>query len=508
MIYEAMTNYGMVRGVQSVAESIVEFRGVPYAAAPVGEYRWREPMPPLPWKGVRECSQYGPIAVQTKRAEDNFYRKEFYEHRFHAYPPLMSEDCLYLNIWTPAKTPEDKLPVFVWIHGGAYTQGYSHESRSNGEVMASQGIVVVSINYRLNIFGFFGHPGLAAEQGGHCGNYATLDQAAAIGWIRENIAAFGGDPDRITIAGQSAGSFAVQALSVIPQTKGMVRRGIMQSGAFALTGQTGWFYKSQRFVEENGARFMEAAGKKSLAELRAMSTQELMDAYVAWVGAGNPDFNFPCEDGYVYHKNPLAAFAAGEAHIEALLAGATSRESMIMPWAPGVTKENYKEMVQKLDPEFAPMAEICVADDADAERVFNSWFAWYMNNGSLALCDFMDHVSHKKAYSYSFQREVPGSDQPGPFHSACIWYMFGNLHNCSRPFTEADFELEHHMNQYWANFTKTGDPNGEGLPLWEPYTHESRKTMILDADAYQMEDLSAARKDYYHLRDQLVKAAE
>lgn len=506
MMLYAETKYGVLKGVQSVVEDIVEYRGIPYAAPPVGQYRWREPQPLLPWKGVRECSQYGPACMQTERPQDNFYRKEFYDHRFHHYPPVWGEDCLYLNVWTPAKTAADKLPVLVWVHGGGFTQGYSHESRSNGEVMAANGIVVVSINYRLNIFGFFGHPELATEQNGHCGNYAILDQAAAINWVHENIAAFGGDPENITIAGQSAGSFSVEALSVIPQTKGKVRRTIMQSGALTPPDQFGWFYVPQEQVENNGLRFMEFAGKHSLEELRAMSTNELMSAYVKYVGEKNPDFNVCCEDHYVFLKNPADSFAAGEEHIEALLAGATSRETKIMPRIHGVTRENYREMVDKCLPaEYALMKQIETDSDADAEDTLSSWFAWYMNNGSLALCSMMDKAGGKKAFSYSFARNVPGEDDPGPFHSACIWYMFGNLHNCRRPFTQGDLDLEYRMNQYWANFVKNGDPNGSGLPKWDPCRAEDPKSIVLDVDAYQMEYCLGKKRGYDALYNRLME---
>lgn len=508
MLLQVNTKYGAVRGVPTDVEGLAIFRGVPYAAPPVGENRWRSPQPLEPWEGVRDCITYGHACVQPERGEGNFYGKEFYTHRFHKYPLDWSEDCLYLNIWTPARSAEDRLPVMIWIHGGGYTQGYSHETRSNGEVMASKGIVVVSINYRLNIFGFFGHPELAAEQGGHCGNYATMDQAAAINWVYENIAAFGGDPKKITVAGQSAGGFSVQSMAVTPLTKGKIRGAIMQSGALGSITEdgSGWFCKTQKQVEDNGISFMKFAGKQTLEQLRDMPTEELKQVYLSYVKNKNPDFNTICIDNYVYLKNPGDSFAKGEEHIETLLIGATSRESMIVPRVPGVTRENYKLIASRLpSPVFSLMAQYEVKDDAQADEHLNNWFSWFMNGNSIALCEHMDRVSHKKAYNYSFRREMPGSDHPGPFHSACIWYMFGNLHNARRPFTEEDFVLEENMVNYWANFIKTGDPNAEGLPVWKPYTHAEPKCMVLDVNAFYMEDATQVNPSFALLRNALVQ---
>ena len=496
MLYNVKTKYGLVRGVQTTVENIVEFRGIPYAKPPVGEYRWRPPEEPVPWVGVRECSQYGHASVQPNRAEGNFYLREFYQHRFHKYPLDWSEDCLYLNIWTPAETPADKLPVFVWIHGGGYTQGYSHESRSNGEVMASNGIVVVSINYRLNIWGFFGHPELAAEQGGSCGNYSAQDQAAAIKWIYENIAGFGGDPENITIAGQSAGGFSVQNMSVTPLTKGMVKKTIMQSGTIGGDDYE-WFFTSQDEVEKNGLNFQKFAGCANLAELRALSTDELFSFYLKYVAEGNPNFNTNCLDHKVFMKNPFESFAAGEEHVESVIAGATSTETQIMPFNSSLTKDNLKGFLAGVGPQLALMNEIEIQNDEDAVKIGNTWFAWYMNNASIALTDVMARHG-KKAYSYSFAREVPGKDNPGPFHSACIWYMFGNLHNVQRPFTEGDFELEYNMNQYWANFAKTDNPNAEGLPEWKPVEAGNPLSIVLDVDDFEMKDYFADKAPGYN----------
>lgn len=506
MLLQAHTKYGTVRGCATDVEDVAVFRGIPYAAPPVGENRWRAPQPLLPWDGVRDCCQYSPACFQSVYPPENFYRQEFYEHRFHRYPPDFSEDCLYLNIWTPAGSAEEKLPVMVWIHGGGYKQGYGSEPRSNGEVLAGKGVIVVSFNYRLNIFGFFGHPELAAEQDGHCGNYAIMDQIAALDWVRENIAAFGGDPDNITLFGHSSGSFSVQALSVIPMTKGKVRRAIMQSGALSNVGTYGWRFLSQQMLEDNGQAFMRFTKKVTLSQLRSMPAEELLQAYTCYVQGEGGDFCYPCLDGFVYKKHPADSFAKGEAHIESLIAGATLHETKARPVISNVTMENYKEIISQFPhPDFHLMTLAEVKTDAEAGHLANLMFAWYVNGGTLAMCEHMARVSHKRVYSYSFQRKLPGRDAPGMFHSACIWYAFGNLHNCRRPFTEADFKLEKTMVEYWTNFAKTGDPNSVDLPLWDPYTSQKPYSMILDVDAIHMADITLQEPSFALLRNKLVE---
>ena len=506
MLLNVNTKYGKLRGIPTASENIAEFRGIPYAQAPVGEWRWRAPRKPLPHAGEKDCSFYAPGCWQPERPKENFYRKEFYTHRFHRYPLNWSEDCLYLNVWTSAETENDRLPVLVWIHGGGYTHGYSHESRSNGEVLASGGLVVVSLNYRLSIFGFFAHPELAGEQQGHCGNYAIMDQAAALKWIRENIGAFGGDPDNITIYGQSAGSYSVQCLSVITQTKGLFRRSIMQSGTvLSLEHFTGRF-KSLKEAEDIGIRFMEFSGGKDLKELRKIPAEELMDLYIKFRRASGININTLCEDGYVFMDNPGRMFIKGDYHIEALIAGSTKWETKLLPPVRGVTKENYAEIVrEKISAENQLMAKIRVTDDEDASRTVSSSFAYNLLNTVPVLCGRLG-LDGKSGYWYNFQREVPGADKPGTFHSADIWYAFGNLYKRERPWTDDDYEIERLMNGYWVNFAKRGDPNGEGLPRWDPCTFENVKGMAFDKGKNAMTDLFSERdEDFDGLYRALVR---
>ncbi len=475
------TRYGKLRGIQTVVENVAEFRGVPYAQAPVGDWRWRAPREPLSWDGVRDSSRYAPGCWQPERPKGSFYREEFYTHRFHSYPLKWSEDCLYLNIWTPAKTPGDRLPVFVWIHGGGYTQGYSHEPRSNGEMQASNGLVVVSLNYRLNIFGFFAHPELAGEQGGHCGNYAILDQAAALKWIHENIEAFGGDPDNITICGQSAGSVFVQCLSVMEQTKGLFRRAIMQSGTLLSLQHFTRSYKSLEDAEKTGLLFADFAGKKNLKELREIPADKLLDLFSRFRSATGLIISAFCEDGAVFKENPGLTFMKGGYHIDSLIAGSTEWETKLMP------------VVQS------------------PSKAVSYPFAYNLLNTVPVLCGRLG-LDGKCGYWYNFQRKVPGKDDPGAFHSADIWYAFGNLHKRQRPWTDDDFELERLISRYWANFARNGDPNGEGLPRWDPCTLENVKGMAFDAGKNTMTDLFAEREEgfdglYQSLSAELKKTA-
>ena len=221
MLLTVNTKYGTVQGVACDAKGVAAYKGIPYAKPPIGDLRWQAPQKPDSWEGVRLCDTFGSPCMQTLRPEGNFYRTEFYTHKFHPYPPKWGEDCLYLNIWTAAENQKAGLPVMVWIHGGGFTQGYGHEPRYDGQTLASNGVILVSINYRLNIFGFFGCKALT-EESARSGNYGILDQLAAIEWIKENIEAFGGNPNNITIFGQSAGAISVQTIAASPLAAGKV----------------------------------------------------------------------------------------------------------------------------------------------------------------------------------------------------------------------------------------------------------------------------------------------
>lgn len=475
MILQAQTKYGTVQGIKSGAAGITIFKGIPYAKPPVGELRWKAPKPPEKWNGVRLCDSFSDACIQPLREHGNFYEREFYRHNFHVYPPPWSEDCLYLNIWTPAQSADEKLPVMMWIHGGGFTQGYGHEPRYDGDTLAQHGVILVSINYRLNIFGFFGSRELT-EESGFSGNYAILDQIAALQWIHDNIEAFGGDPNNVTMFGQSAGAISVQAIAASPLSKDLVHHAIAQSGA-GLTVQEK--RSGLHFLEKQGDAFMDKIGVCSLSELRAISGEELMKLTI---DSGFSGINaFPViSDGYVLPEDRGLAFKNGNNLDIDYLVGSTIEESQIFPKFPegSITKKNFKEKMQGwyriMGESYNPKSDI----EALALANSRAGIQWFAEHRSLAYQ--LAKRGEKPVYAYVFTREPPGEDQPGVFHSACIWYAFGSYRNCWRKFTELDKLLSDTMVKYWTNFAKTGDPNGQGLQEWKPFTIEEQLEMRLD----------------------------
>lgn len=414
---------GQISGVAET-EGVTLYKGIPYAAPPVGELRWKKPQAVIPWDGVRACATFGDASVQDGQTEGSFYWKEFYQDG----PVPMSEDCLYLNVWTPAAGNTDaKLPVMVWIHGGAYMNGYGHEIEFDGNAMARKGVILVTINYRLGVCGFLAHPLLTAEDGQNSGNYGIYDQLAALRWVHNNIAQFGGDPDNVTVFGQSAGAGSVQALVSSPLSAGLVNKAIIQSG-----GGLGGILRSNRTLAEaeaQGEAMWDAFGVTTLEEMRSWPAERLSEVSSAYSAANStPGLLFtPCVDGELLLKSPdETALAAEELNI---------------PYMIGY-------VAQDLLPALMRKAAV-------------DW--------SLLLED----QGRQPAYVYCFSHDLPGEDlpeggMPGAFHSSELWYVFGTLDNCWRPVTDADYELSERMVSYWTNFAKTGNPNGEGLDEWEP----------------------------------------
>lgn len=499
MILHTDTIYGAVSGIQSSTEGVAVYKGIPYAAPPVNDLRWKAPQPPSPWEGVRRCDHFGHACIQPLRAGGGFYEREFYRHDFHAYPPPWGEDCLYLNIWTPAVEKDERLPVMVWIHGGGFTQGYSHEPRSDGENLAKNGVIVVSINYRLSIFGFFGSEELEKESG-FCGNYAILDQIAALQWVKDNISGFGGDPDNVTVFGQSAGAISVQAIAASPLSKGLVRRAICQSGA-GLTVPEMRF--GAEFLKRQGEEFRKTVGASGLEQLRAIPEKQLMEMTIQHGYANMMAFPL-IADGYVLPIDKGLAFKQGDCLDIEYLIGSTIDESRIFPDYPKgeITRENFHEKMQGW---YRMFGESCdPADDDDALRLANKrgGIQWFAEHRSLA-CMLAQNGS-KPVYAYVFNREPPGEDHPGVFHSACIWYAFGTLKNCWRAFEDGDRRLSETMVKYWTNFAKTGDPNGPGLPMWSPFRNEDRLEMKLDIEC-GMHDFTEECPEVMALTERLLE---
>ena len=419
---------GQLEGCRSADQKSIIFKGVPYAEPPVGALRWKHPQPKTPWTGVRPAVEFSAKAHQADLTREGFYAKEFYTDE----KIERSEDCLYLNIWAPADAqPGDKLPVFFWVHGGAFLHGCGAEKEFDGEQFARNGVILVTINYRVGALGFFAHPDLAAENPeGISGNYGIYDQIAALTWCRQNIASFGGDPDNITAAGQSAGCMSVQILISSPLAKGMIRRAILQSGG-GLNGLNRDFSQASR--EAVSKKLMEALGASTIEEMRAIPGEKIAEVQYT-IRAEDGLCGTPVVDGVLLTAPVDDVARAGEAHDIDYMIGSTG-------------------------------------DDigADARRLEYSAVYWAKNQ--LAL-------GRRPAYLYFFDRKLPGDDA-GAFHSAELWYEFHTLDRAWRPWEPCDRALEKAVSTYWANFARCGDPNGAGLPHWRPYTADAPVQMRL-----------------------------
>ena len=414
---------GQIEGCRSADQKSIIFKGVPYAEPPVGALRWKRPQPKTPWTGVRPAVEFSAKAHQADLTREGFYAKEFYTDE----KIERSEDCLYLNIWAPADAqPGDKLPVFFWVHGGAFLHGCGAEKEFDGEQFARNGVILVTINYRVGA-----HPDLAAENPeGISGNYGIYDQIAALTWCRQNIASFGGDPDNITAAGQSAGCMSVQILISSPLTKGMIRRAILQSGG-GLNGLNRDFSQASR--EAVSKKLMEALGASTIEEMRAIPGEKIAEV----------QYTIRAEDGLCWTPVVDGVLLTAPVDDVARAGGAHDIDYMI-----GSTGDDI---------------------GADTRRLEYSAVYWAKNQ--LAL-------GRRPAYLYFFDRKLPGDDA-GAFHSAELWYEFHTLDRAWRPWKPCDRALEKAVSTYWANFARCGDPNGAGLPHWRPYTADAPVQMRL-----------------------------
>ena len=446
------------------------FRGVPFAVPPVGPLRWRPPEAPIPWRGVRPVDAFGANALQHVIFGD-----------IDATIPGMSEDCLYLNIWTPAESGAERLPVLVYVHGGGSATGHGAEPRYDGARLAARGIVFVTFNYRLNAFGYLAHPDLAAESPeGACGNYGLLDQAAALGWVRRNIAAFGGDPDRVTIGGEFAGSQSVSALMASPLAGGLFHGVIGESGAlFPPPGGQGI---ARDAAERLGLDFAASLGAGSIAELRALPAETVLAAVPR-------DFRFwPVVDGWFLPQSPAEIFAAGKQNDVALLAGWNRNEGFSFDVTRG-RGETYEEIVrQRFGADADRIFALYPPDDPHSARelggdlvIVQSTWAWI---------EAQTKTGTRPIYRYRFDHEPAApegwfGDRPsaaaGAFHAAEIVYALDNLDKVPWRFGEVDRQISAIVSAYWLNFVKSGDPNGEGLPFWPAYRSPDGPVMVLDA---------------------------
>lgn len=476
---------GRLQGVACGWPSITAYYGIPYAAPPVGDLRWRPPQPADSWEGVRDCARPGPRCPQLGVGKGSFYEREFYPVE-----EPMDEDCLYLNVWTPAQSQEEKLPVIFWIHGGAFMTGYGHSAHFDGEHFARQGIILVTVNYRLNIFGWMVHPELTAEsEHGSSGNYGLLDQIFALEWVRRNIAAFGGDPEQITIAGQSAGAFSVQALLTTPLTEGMVARAIMQSGG----GPTA--VPNMRFptLAETEARCdLSLLGVSTIQEARALPWQTLLERWIKSMPSTGLQ-RTPILDGWVLPVSLEEMAQTGRYRHVPCLIGYTSQEGI--PAAPSY--EIWKAIVEK---EYGPEAgaqvlELCGGEAGFAAYSSKEHFTSHCRAAAEAWALFREGKAGEETYIYCLDRALPGDDM-GSFHAADLWYVFKTLMRSWRPWEKEDYWLAYACNSYWANFAKTGVPQDPRLPQWTPYTSQSPQTMELGTEIGMKNMLVSRRSEF------------
>jgi len=507
------TQAGLVSGVPARDPSITVYKGIAFAAPPVGELRWRPPQPPISWHGVHAADHAGSICPQSGDSGS------------------MSEDCLFLNVWSGAASATEKRPVFVWIYGGGFSGGAGSSPQFDGEGLASKGLVVVTFNYRLGALGFLATPELSKESGHNAsGNYGVLDQIAALQWVHENIAAFGGDPGRVTIAGQSAGAGSVGFLADSPLAKGLFHRGIAESHARYPRDpelrylSTSW--RPLKSAENAGVRFAQAHGAHSLKELRATPWQQLIvggnvyDEDVDTGSSAKPPLFRPVVDGWVIPLNYSETHARGLQNDVPFIAGNNLDESGAVPETafahlreqtnthrvgagsphPNVTLEEFLSAAKR---KFGPLSgeflklypastdqEAALANNAavrDNSRV--STFLWATE---------WKRSAKSPVFLYFWTHRPPGPDHDtrGAYHGSEISYVFNNL-DADRPWTPEDRRIADTMASLWANFAANGSPNGKGVPGWQPFDPESPVVMELGDRFGTMPIADSARFEFW-----------
>ncbi len=521
------TASGIVESTAAPKNGVRSFKGIPFAQPPVGELRWREPQPAKKWTGIRNVDQFGPSCVQRlSQGADYWLRGRG-----------MSEDCLYLNVWTPARSRREKLPVLVYIFGGGFQNGDGSEPRYDGENMARRGIVAVSINYRTNVFGFFAHPELTSESPYHAsGNYGLLDQVAALQWVQKNIVFFGGDPKRVTIAGESAGSISVSALMASPLSRDLIAGAIGESGA-AISSLPP---RSLAELEQNGVKFAAAAGATTLAALRALTVEQIQEASAKAQG-----IRFSTAmDGHFLAKSLTAIFEASEQSKVPLLAGSNTEEqsarSVLGNGDP--TPETLAAAIKRFYGDKAdPVLRAYAATSADEvyEAATHLASARFVSYSTWKWTELQMKTGGSNVYRYLYAHPrppylgMPGQPAPaagggnaatsataapgsasagqtpppprGAVHSAEIQYAMGNLDLDRRYSWEpSDYEVSKVMQAFFVNFIKTGNPNGAGVPNWPAYSAD-KNYPCMRIDVKSQAEPEAHRDRYLALDAAIVK---
>lgn len=467
MLRIAKTESGLVRGIQGSDVRSTVFKGIPFAADPVGENRWRAPQPVEPWEGIRDCIEFAPITCQRKPGRDP---NAFYSKEWHCDPevPMDEAGSLCLNIWTPAKSADERLPVMVWIFGGGLQEGYCHEMEFDGESINRRGVILVSIAYRLNVFGFLAHPDLLAEAPDAPTNFGLLDQNAALAWIKRNIANFGGDPDNILIFGQSAGGGSTMYHCTSPKSKGLFQKAIAQSCGGIVTETPKTFMPIADPMDlalEKGVKFVkDYLGCDTIEEARKLPWQFVMEKYTEFGQniTATIDGKFVIDQWYKLVEQ-------GVMNAEYFMTGNTNNEFFMQ------AKGDPEEWLKANFGEHAE--EYRAAVDGD---LVNTKIVGFDLTEKL-MCEVLAKKGHP-AYYYVFGPTIPG-DNAGAFHSSELWFTFETLMKCWRPFDGHHYDLARKMCNYWTNFAKTGNPNGldqDGTPMpeWKTYSREEPNQML------------------------------
>lgn len=483
MIRRVKVENGWVRGLPAADPRITAYKGIPFADKPIGPNRWRAPQPCPDWEGELFAADFGPIPMQANCAGDPV--KDIYSREWAVDKDLpMSEDCLYLNVWAPADGRAG-LPVYVWYFGGGLQVGNTTEMEFDGERLARRGMVVVTVGYRLNVFGFLCHPEITAQQPDAPANFGFLDQQCATRWVKRNIAAFGGDPENMTIGGQSAGGMSVCAQMTSPQNHGLFQRAIVESGTFTQPYglPMGIRGRTLKEAESQGVRFFAELGVSSLEEARQVDARTIENLSLSWpwgLWGEAVDGVFSTYDSGEWYRHPERVQCP-------VLLGQTSSEFIAYPEAKN--DEELSALARSVAGDKAADMLACFTHPATKESI--------AREGALPTIGFAIRAAayanernaiNQPLYAYSFDADIPGWDDPGTFHSVDLWFFFETLAKCWRPFTGKHYDLARRMCDYWANFIKTGNPNGKGsqgenLPLWPALRTDAPAWMVFADEA-------------------------
>jgi para-nitrobenzyl esterase len=510
------TEAGMLSGVPGRDASITVYKGVPFAAPPIGELRWRAPQPPLHWQGVRKADQFGSICPSPRRS-----------------PEPMNEDCLFLNVWTGASTSAERRPVMVWFYGGGFITGSGSDPLHDGEGLARKGVVLVTINYRLGALGFLATPELSQESGHRAsGNYGLLDEIAALQWVQKNIAAFGGDPARVTIFGHSAGAGSVNFLSTSPLAKGLFKQALAESQVrYPRDLELRYLsmsWRSLQNAEASGTKYVDAHGARSLKELRAMPWQQLIagtdapDVDVDTRSSARPPQFRPVVDGWVVPQNFNQTFANATHNRATFVAGNNLDEGGAVPEtafailrAPGTQRPEIRigspnpnvtlrDYVSAAKRKFGPMADEFLklypaSTDDEAARANNSAIRDNSRVSTYLWATEWSRVNKTPVYTYFWTHAPPGQDHDsrGAYHGSEINYVFNNLYATDKPWADVDRDIAEKMSSYWANYAASGNPNGKDLPAWPAFDSKSPTVMELGDRFGPIPVADAPRLDFW-----------